>query len=123
MWRTIASRKPDRRIVNFVPVSSAIGCKLRRASWTDGRASLSASDAENEEMHFVVDKDTETGEYAGARGTFQIACLSIEDPDRNSVDITKLVDQGKRFLSNDELKEYISGRFNIPVANIDLIAE
>ena len=29
-------------------------------------------------MHFVVDKDTETGEHAGARGTFQIACLSIE---------------------------------------------
>jgi hypothetical protein len=81
------------------------------------------SDGGNEEMHFVVDKDTETGEHAGAPGTFQIACLSIEDPDRNSVEITKLVDPGKRFLSNDELKEYISGRFNIPLANIDLIAE
>jgi len=58
-------------------------------------------------MHFVVDKDTESGERCGAGGVFQIACLSIEDPDRNSVDITKLVDQGKQFLSNDELKEYI----------------
>ena len=74
-------------------------------------------------MHFVVDKDTESGERYGAGGAFQIACLSIEDPDRNSVDITKLVDQGKQFLSNDELKEYISGRFNVPLANIDLIAE
>jgi len=74
-------------------------------------------------MHFVVDKDTEIGERADASGTFQIACLSIEDPDRNSVHITKLVDQGKHFVSKDELKEYISGRFNIPVANIDLIAE
>jgi hypothetical protein len=74
-------------------------------------------------MHFVVDKDTEIGQRAGARGAFQIACLSIEDPDRNSVDITKLVDRGKHFVSNDELKEYISGRFNIPLANIDLIVE
>jgi hypothetical protein len=77
----------------------------------------------DEEMHFVVDKDTESEEHSGAGRAFQIACLSIEDPDRNSADVTKLVDQGKKFLSNDELKEYISGRFNIPLANIDLIAE
>jgi hypothetical protein len=74
-------------------------------------------------MHFVVDKDTESGERYVAGGAFQIACLSIEDPDRNSVDITKLVDQRRHFHSNEDLKEYISGRFNIPLANIDLIAE
>ena len=57
---------------------------------------------EHEEMHFVVDKDTETRERAGASGTFQIACLSIEDPDRNSVEITKLVDQRKHFVSTED---------------------
>jgi hypothetical protein len=84
---------------------------------------MNSSDGANEEMHFVVDKDIETRERAGASGTFQIACLSIEDPDRNSVEITKLVDQRKHFVSNEELREYISGRFNIPLANVDLIAE
>ncbi len=74
-------------------------------------------------MHFVVDKDIETGERAGASRRFQIACLSIEDPDRNSVEITKLVDQRKHFASNEEIRQYISGRFNIPLANVDLIAE
>ena len=72
-------------------------------------------------MHFVVDKETKSEEPVG--GVFRITCLSIEDPDRNSVDITKLVDRGRHFISNEELKEYISGRFNIPLANIDLIAE
>jgi hypothetical protein len=85
-----------------------------------GPANLIAQ-TEKGKMHFVVDKDTEAGDRAG--GTFRVACLSIEDPDRNSAEITKLVDQEKHFLSNDELKEYISGRFNIPLPNIDLIAE
>ena len=84
---------------------------------------MNSSDGANEEMHFVVDKDIETRERDGASGTFRIACLSIEDPDRNSVEITKLVDQRKHFVSNEELREYISGRFNIPLANVDLIAE
>jgi len=74
-------------------------------------------------MHFVVDKNVETGARVGAGATFQIASLSMEDPDRNSVDITKLVYQRRHFHSNEDLKEYISGRFNIPLANIDLIAE
>ncbi len=84
---------------------------------------MNSSVGASEEMHFVVDKDIETRERAGAGGGFQIACLSIEDPDRNSVEITKLVDQRKHFVSNEELREYISGRFNIPLANVDLIAE
>ena len=74
-------------------------------------------------MHFVVDKDIEAGASAGAGKMFQIACLSIEDPDRNSVDVTKLIDRGRHFLSDEELREYISGRSNIPLANTDLIAE
>ena len=40
-----------------------------------------------------------------------------------AMEITKLVDQRKHFVSNEELREYISGRFNIPLANVDLIAE
>jgi len=76
-----------------------------------------------EKMHFVVDKNIEAGASAGAGKMFQIACLSIEDPDRNSVDVTKLIDRGRHFLSDEELREYISGRSNIPLANTDLIAE
>ena len=56
-------------------------------------------------MHFVVDKDTEAGDRAD--GTFRIACLSIEDPDRNSAEITKLVDQEKHFLSNRPRRDAI----------------
>ena len=58
-------------------------------------------------MHFVVDKNIEAGASAGAGKMFQIACLSIEDPDRNSVDVTKLIDRGRHFLSDEELIEYI----------------
>ncbi len=89
----------------------------------EGTPAMNSSDGAREEMHFVVDKDIEIGERAGAGGRFQSACLSIEDPDRNSVEITKLVDQRKHFISNEELRENISGRFNIPLANVDLIAE
>ena len=71
-------------------------------------------------MHLIVHKDSETGERAGAGETFQIASLSIEDPDGNSVDVLRLVDQEKHFHSNEELQRYISDRFDIPVANIDL---
>ncbi len=74
-------------------------------------------------MHFIVDKNVDTGARVGAGGPFQIANLAIEDPDRNSVDITKLVDQRRLFHSCEDLKEYISGRFNIPLANVDLISE
>ena len=74
-------------------------------------------------MHFVVDKDIEAGASAGAGKMFQIACLSIEDPGRNSVHVTKLIVGGRHFLSDEELIEYISGRFNIRLDNIDLIAE
>jgi len=51
--------------------------------------------------------------------------LSVEHPDRNSVDVTKLIDRGRHFLSDEELKEYIEyiSGINIPLANIDLIAE
>ena len=39
------------------------------------------SEGGNEEMHFIVDKDFETGERAGAAGTFQITNLWMEDTD------------------------------------------
>ena len=74
-------------------------------------------------MHFIVHKDFRTGERAGAGGTFQIACLFIEDPDGNSVDISTLVDQGRHFQSDEELQQYISDRLGIFAANIDLTAE
>ena len=70
-------------------------------------------------MHLIVHKD-ETGERAGAGVTLQIASLSIEDPDGNSVEILRLVDQEKHFHSDEELQRYISDRLDIPVANIDL---
>ena len=47
--------------------------------------------------------DRETGEDAGAGGTFQVIRL-VDDRDD---DVTHLVDQGKHFHSMEELKERI----------------
>jgi hypothetical protein len=47
--------------------------------------------------------DWETGESAGAGGTFQV--IELEDDDGN--DLTDLVDQGRHFNNMDELKQAI----------------
>jgi hypothetical protein len=47
--------------------------------------------------------DRETGESAGAGGTFQV--VGLEDDEAN--DLTALVDQGVHFHSIDELKQAI----------------
>jgi len=74
-------------------------------------------------MKFVVIKDYKTG-AAPPDGPFQIAKLSIEapieQPEGNRVDISALIDTDILFQSEDELKNYISGVFDIPVANVDL---
>jgi hypothetical protein len=74
-------------------------------------------------LHFIVHKDFRTNERTAAGAGFQIACLFIEDPDGNSVDISTLVDQERHFQSDEELLQYISDRLGIFAANIDLTAE
>ena len=71
-------------------------------------------------MNFVVEKDVEAGERVGAGETFQIIKISIEDPNGNSVEITPIVNQSKHFQSDDDLKQYLSDWFDIPVKNVRL---
>ena len=47
--------------------------------------------------------DRETGQQAGADGTFQV--IGLEDDEGN--DLTDLVDQGRHFNNMDELKQAI----------------
>jgi hypothetical protein len=54
-------------------------------------------------MHFIVHKGSVTRERVGPGGTFQTTSLTIEDPDGNLVDSSRLVDQGRHFHSDDEL--------------------
>jgi hypothetical protein len=84
---------------------------------------LGIIEREDRDMHFIVHKDFVTRERVGPGGTFQIASLSIEDLDGNSADISKLVDQGRHFHSDEELLQYISERLSIFAANIDLTAK
>jgi type I restriction enzyme S subunit len=49
--------------------------------------------------HITAELDRETGESAGAGGTFQV--VGLEDDEGN--DLTELVDQGTHFHSIDEL--------------------
>jgi type I restriction enzyme, S subunit len=53
--------------------------------------------------HITAELDRETGEGAGAGGTFQV--VGLEDDEGN--DLTDLVDQGVHFHSIDELKQAI----------------
>ena len=57
--------------------------------------------------HITAVLDRETGERAGAGGTFQV--VSLEDDEGN--DLTELVDQGTHFHSIDELKLAIAKGF------------
>jgi hypothetical protein len=47
--------------------------------------------------------DRETGQQAGADGTFQV--IGLEDDEGN--DLTDLIDQGRHFNNMDELKQAI----------------
>jgi trehalose/maltose hydrolase-like predicted phosphorylase len=53
--------------------------------------------------HITAELDHETGERAGAGGTFQV--VGLEDDEGN--DLTALVDQGVHFHSIAELKQAI----------------
>ena len=53
--------------------------------------------------HITAQLDHETGEGAGAGGTFQV--INLEDDEGN--DLTALVDQGAHFHNIDELKQAI----------------
>jgi hypothetical protein len=75
----------------------------------------------HKQMQFVVEKDFETGTRAGADGRFQITSISIEDADGGSVDISRRIEQGKCFNSDEDLKTYISGRFHIPLQYINIM--
>ena len=62
-----------------------------------------------------IQVDRETGERCGAGGTFQV--VSIEDHDDN--DLTYLVDQGRHYLSFDELISDISKSIKISKSSIE----
>jgi hypothetical protein len=53
--------------------------------------------------HITAQLDHETGEGAGAGGTFQV--INLEDDEQK--DLTALVDQGVHFHNIDELKQAI----------------
>jgi type I restriction enzyme S subunit len=63
-----------------------------------------------------VGKDYETSERAGAGGMFQVDTLIDENDD----DVTNRIDVGMHFSDEEQLKEYLSQIFGIPVADIDL---
>jgi type I restriction enzyme S subunit len=65
---------------------------------------------------FQVGKDYETSERAGAGGMFQVDTLIDENDD----DVTNRIDVGMHFSDEEQLKEYLSQIFGIPVADIDL---
>jgi len=65
-------------------------------------------------------KDTETGEHAGAGGTFQVAELMIENTKGDSVVISELINQGTHFHSDDELRTYLADTMGTPAEHIHL---
>lgn len=65
---------------------------------------------------FQVGKETETTERAAAGG-FQIDTLI----DNQGNDVTNQIDVGVIFQNDNELKDYLSNIFGIPVADIDII--
>lgn len=62
-----------------------------------------------------IQVDRETGERCGAGGTFQV--VSIIDHDDN--DLSYIVDQGRHYLSFDELISDISKAVKISKDNIE----
>ena len=62
-------------------------------------------------MLVTVEKDWETGERAGAGGTYQVVSVTSED----GRDSTSHVDQGKHYSSNDELADDLSEALGTPV--------
>ncbi|WP_312597808.1 hypothetical protein [Brevundimonas sp.] len=67
-------------------------------------------------MHIEVELDYETGDRAGAGGTFQV--ISLTDDDGN--DVTEKVDQGRHFTSIAELEKELSQVFDTEVAVSEL---
>jgi hypothetical protein len=63
------------------------------------------SQAREEKIMWSIEAelDRETGQQAGADGTFQV--IGLEDDEGN--DLTDLVDQGRHFNNMDELKQAI----------------
>ena len=70
-------------------------------------------------FHFLVNLDYETSESAGASGMFQL--ISIKDEEGK--DFTHLVDQGRHYLSLDELGEDIASALKVSANQIELEEE
>ena len=70
-------------------------------------------------FYFLVNLDYETSESAGAGGMFQV--ISIKDEERK--DFTHLVDQGRHYLSLDELREDIASALKVSSNQIELEEE
>ncbi len=67
--------------------------------------------------HYEAQLDWETGERAGAGGTFQVIELTEVD-DSNSIDRTDLVDQGTHYHNLRQLAKDIALATGISAANI-----
>lgn len=79
------------------------------------RKALSAG-VDQRHYHFEVHLDYETSERAGAGGMFQV--ISLEDEDGK--DFTRLVDQGRHYVSLDELKADIARALKVGAGQIEL---
>lgn len=65
--------------------------------------------------YFQIGKDTEHA-YRSDSGRFQVDTVL----DGQGNDVTNRIDVGLPFQNDEELKRYLSGIFNIPIAEIEL---
>ncbi len=65
--------------------------------------------------YFQIGKETETA-FRSDSGRFQVHTV-IDDQE---IDVTNRIDVGIPFQNDEELKNYLSGIFNIPANDIEL---
>jgi type I restriction enzyme S subunit len=66
---------------------------------------------------FEANLDRETGDSAGAGGTFQVASLE-EETEAGTVDRTELIDQGKHYSSLNGLAKDIARALGIDLNEV-----
>lgn len=81
------------------------------------RKALSPS-VDQQRYYFEVQLDYESSEHAGSGGMFQV--ISLEDEDGKA--FTHLVDQGRHYVSLDDLKEDIASALKVEAQQVDLEA-
>jgi len=72
--------------------------------------------------HFIIGKDYETSERAGAGGMYQIEVLRLSDENGDDTDVTHKIDMGLHFSMDDQtdLWEYLANTFNFQESDIDI---